>query len=226
MQYARPMRQPACLLAIALAVVGCTNEGGSDDTSETSDDDPGTDDEVGSGTDDDVGSEGETTDDGSDVPDCTPGAFGCTCAEGDTCSPDLACIDGMCNFSDCSAGFDGCPCAEGDTCNEGLFCIEGTCGCMPGTVGCGCIDGTTCDGEMACIDSECWLASPYPSCGWAKTQGYYYCGFNIAHPDFPIECPANLVAGEPCPAELTFVGCCDAMGTWWCQNGVITFAPC
>jgi hypothetical protein len=223
------MRPSTGLLVFALALLGCTNEGSSADTSESTGDDPGTSDDDDVGSSSETTSDGETTDDdddGDEVPDCTPGAFGCTCAEGETCSPDLECIAGMCTFSDCSAGYDGCPCAEGDTCNEGLFCVEGTCGCLPGSLACGCIDGTMCEGELTCIADECWLMSPYPNCGWAAAQEYYFCGFDIAHPDFPIECPADLIVDQPCPADLTFVGCCDDTGTWWCQAGVIAFMAC
>jgi hypothetical protein len=220
MQYARPMRRP-WLLAFALATLACPSPDGSADTSDSSD---------GSESDDDVAEDNDTTDEsegsGDDVPDCTPGAWGCTCAEGDMCSPDLACIEGMCTFSDCPAGYADCMCGEGDVCLDGLFCVEGICGCLPGTLGCGCIDGATCEGGLDCIAGECWLASSYPNCGWDAAHAYYYCGFGIAHPDYPIDCPLDLVEGEPCPAELTYIGCCDTMGTWWCQNGVNTYAPC
>jgi hypothetical protein len=217
------MRHSAGLFGLALVVFACTEGPSADTIAETSGDDPGTE--------DDVGSDSETTtDDGEaesdDVPDCTPGAFGCTCAEGDTCSPDLACVDGMCTFSDCTATFEGCMCGPGDTCLDGLFCVDGICGCLPGSIGCTCIEGGMCEGDLSCIDGACWLASAYPNCGWDEGNGYYYCGFDIAHPDYPIDCPPELVEGQPCPPDLTFIGCCDAMGTWWCQNNTTTFAAC
>lgn len=222
------MRRPA-LLVFALTLVACPNEGGVTDTSETSSEGEG----EGSGSDEVASTVGDTTpgetDTNNDVPDCTPGAFGCICGEGDTCSPDLACMDGICTFSDCTDGYDGCPCAEGGVCNDGLFCIDDTCGCMPGTLGCDCVDDNECSaGGLSCIDGECWLPSEYPNCGWNKAQGYYFCGFNIAHPDWPIDCPAGeLMNGLPCLDGLTFEGCCGVDGsTWWCQDGVIASMAC
>jgi hypothetical protein len=221
------MRRPAALLVFALASFACTNEDIPADTSSESSSEAGE-----SGSDEIETSAGETTqsetDTSNDVPDCTPGAFACVCGEGDTCSPDLTCKDGICTFGDCSNGYDGCPCAEGGVCNDGLFCVDGTCGCMPGSLGCGCMDASECGGGLACVDGECWLMSEYPNCGWLKDNGYYFCGSNIAHPDWPIDCPVGEYMNDlPCPAGLTFEGCCGVEGsTWWCQNGVIASMPC
>ncbi len=216
------MRFFACLLALGL-VVACTNEGSADTSSET-ETESGNDD-VGSSESSSETTAADTSTDTDGVPDCTPGAWGCICGEGGSCAPDLVCTDGKCTFSDCNAGFDGCPCEEGGLCNDGLFCIEGTCGCQPGALACGCIDGA-CDGDLSCIADECWLMSPYPNCGWIAANEYYYCGSILAHPDYPIECPADLVVGMPCPPELTFIGCCTATDTWWCQDGVIATMAC
>ncbi|MFV8749378.1 hypothetical protein ACNOYE_02375 [Nannocystaceae bacterium ST9] len=217
---------PRLAFAFMLGLSGCTG-GGSDDAT-TTDESESDADTTTTTTGESESSETAVDEVGTDdVPDCTPGAFGCTCAEGDTCAPDLACKEGMCTFSDCSTGYEGCACGQGDVCNEGLFCVEGICGCEPGSVGCGCTESTVCEGEMSCIGGECWLPSPYPNCGWLAAQKYYFCGNSmIAHPDFPLECPADLVVDMPCPAELTFEGCCDDTGTWWCQGGVIAFMAC
>jgi hypothetical protein len=209
-------------LLAALGLVACSSQPGAGETAAS-------DASSGSGTEAESGPDPDTSDTQEipDIPDCTPGAFGCICAEGDTCSPDLACVDGMCTFSDCTIGVQGCACGEGDACNEGLFCFQETCvSCMPGTSGCDCLDGA-CDEGLSCINDGCWLASPYPSCGWVS-QGWYYCAPppTVENPDFPIECPLDLVAEMPCPPELTYEGCCDDTGTWWCENGVIKFVAC
>lgn len=213
------MRSPTWLfvLALPLLVFGCTDDGAPADTSESSGDGDG---------DGDTATESGTTGDGDGDtgPNCTLGGFNCECLPDDKCFPELACIDGVCTYSECPAGYDGCPCVDG-ACNDDLFCIEDTCGCLPGSLGCKC-DAGACEGELACIDEACWVMSPYANCGWFPGSEWYFCGSNIAHPDFPVDCPVGLVMGEPCPPELTFVGCCDMTGTWWCQDGMISFMSC
>jgi hypothetical protein len=97
---------------------------------------------------------------------------------------------------------------------------------MPGTAACDCLDGV-CDEGLSCISGGCWLPSPYPACGWVS-QNYYYCAPapTVENPEVPIECPPDLVANMPCPPELTFEGCCDDTGTWWCENSVTNFVAC
>lgn len=219
------MRRPTETLVILALLTACPSGGGEETTlaeGEASADDI-----------DSTTSEGDTsspeTSTTVEIPDCTPGAWGCECAEGGSCSPDLECIDGVCSFSECSAGWDGCPCTAEGTCDNGLFCVDGTCGCEPGSLGCDCVDDAECSNGTMCIDAECWLPSPYPNCGWIKASDYYFCGSTIAHPDFPIECPvpeAELVVDMPCPAGLTFEGCCAGTATYWCQNGVIATMAC
>jgi len=57
-------------------------------------------------------------------------------------------------------------------------------------------------------------------CGWSADDGYYTCNFEGEDPGGtnPIECPENLVAGDPCSdSGLTGQGCCDASGNnWYC----------
>lgn len=216
----------APLFALGLSLgTACTNPA-ADETSGGESESAG--DEVESSSSESSGpSDSSTT---VEIPDCTPGAWGCECAEGDMCSPDLACIEGVCTFNDCSVGWDGCPCDAQGMCNEGLFCVEGTCGCEPGSLGCDCRTNAECEANMlSCVDAECWLPSPYPGCGWIKGSNYYFCGSNVAHPDWPIDCPvpeAELIAGMPCPDGLTFEGCCTATATYWCQDGAIATMAC
>jgi len=222
-RYPSSVLAPKCSLAFvfALTLAACGPAGGTDGGGET-----GSEESESTSTSTTSTSESDSSSETAQIPDCTPGAFGCTCAEGDACSPDLACVDGMCTFSDCSPGYYGCPCDAGDACNDGLFCVEGTCfDCLPGELGCQCNAGS-CDNGIECLNGECWLPSPYPNCGWIDGNDYYYCGSNIATPEHPIECPPMLVAGEPCPPDLDFIGCCDEMGAWWCQDGMIATQPC
>lgn len=212
-------------LLAALGLIACTPSSEPADTAAGGTTESGSEAE-GSGTETGTDTGNESQGETSDVPDCTPGAFGCTCAEGDVCSPDLECVDGMCNYSSCSPGTNGCPCSDAG-CHEGLFCIEDTCkDCLPGSLGCDC-DAGSCESDLSCIEGACWLPSPYPNCGWVEA-GYYFCAAPVtfATPDFPIECPADLVADMPCPPELTYEGCCDDTGTWWCENSVVKYMAC
>jgi hypothetical protein len=54
-------------------------------------------------------------------------------------------------------------------------------------------------------------------CGWNPDGPYYDCGFEGVDPggNFPLECPRNLVEGDPC---------CDANGNnWYCAEGEVVF---
>ena len=64
------------------------------------------------------------------------------------------------------------------------------------------------------------------TCGWGPTgetdvsEGYI-CGGDGADPNgtYDIDCPADLVAGDPCGEAVTGIGCCDANGdVWFCQD--------
>jgi hypothetical protein len=213
--------QAVLLLTLAYLPLACTK-------TETNDEEAG--EESSSST-----SNGETTTsaggDTTETGDCTPGAFNCECDENMMCAPMLECIDGMCVFDDgCTPGQNGCECNNG-MCEAGLACVDGICGpppCTPGSAGCSC-DGGACDEGLECIDGACWGVSPYPDCGWDAGNGWNACGQTIEDPAHPVMCPdeAALVAGEPCPAGLDIIGCCDSNGdNWWCEGGAIAFDDC
>ena len=69
-------------------------------------------------------------------------------------------------------------------------------------------------------------------CGWDPGNNYYDCGFEGADPggNFLLECPADLVEGDPC-GSVPGEGCCDGSGdNWYCgDNGgmqILVKVPC
>lgn len=66
-------------------------------------------------------------------------------------------------------------------------------------------------------------------CGWSVEAAAYACGFEGSDPGgTPIECPAELVAGEACAdVGLGAAGCCDADGNlWFCEGELVVLEAC
>ncbi|NUP14456.1 MAG: hypothetical protein HOW73_51155 [Polyangiaceae bacterium] len=59
---------------------------------------------------------------------------------------------------------------------------------------------------------------PGPACGWDEANEFYACGFVGEDPQgfYPIDCPPDLVEGDPC-GKVPGAGCCAPDGTnWYC----------
>jgi hypothetical protein len=88
-------------------------------------------------------------------------------------------------------------------------------------------DGSSGESSTAAVDSsDGSTTAGGGGCGWGELPGQtnvdqgYTCGGQGEDPDgiHPLECPADLVAGDPCGTVMG-VGCCDAEGNvWYCAD--------
>jgi hypothetical protein len=111
-----------------------------------------------------------------------------------------------------------------------------TSGSTTACFGCACSAELPCGEGLECTNEVCSLIeetdddpSPPSACGWNPAESWYDCGFSGEDPsgEFSQACPEGLTADAPCPAALSFRGCCDAAGdVWYCQGGVVVTAGC
>jgi hypothetical protein len=69
------------------------------------------------------------------------------------------------------------------------------------------------------------------ACGWDAASMFYSCGFEGEDPDgnFPLECPVEPVAGDPCTkdGEINGIGCCYMGANAYClEDGTIAIETC
>jgi hypothetical protein len=107
-----------------------------------------------------------------------------------------------------------------------------------GCFGCSCDDDRPCADGLECTQSVCSLieetgsdeGTPPSACGWNPAESWYDCGFQGEDPtrEFPRACPTDAEPHAPCPAALSFEGCCDPQGdVWYCdEEGRVVMTHC
>ena len=170
---------------------------------------------------------------------CTPNCFekacgddGCgnSCGE---CGADESCFMNACCTPTCAdgqmCGDDGCG-GQCGSCGAGESCEAGQCinpcgdityeGCCEGGIVKWCEDGAI--QEVDCVNNA---QSPGPTCGWAESEGYYWCNETGADPSgtFPENCdgcePIDCT-GLACNADNGCDGTCGCAAGETCEAGV------